>query len=114
MTHPKHTSGDIIKFPFLYFKPRAKNNALADWEAGYRISKWFGFIYRFLHGEEKPRPDTVRKAFKYRIDTTTGILWILRRDDAYLSCIPETHLLRILQSSHDYGGHWGKEGTLAK
>lgn len=91
-----------------------EGNTVAEWDAGYRGSEWFGFVYRFLQGEEKPKPDTLRKAFKYRIDLTTGVMWIHRGDDAYLPCIPETHVLRILQASHDNGGHWGKEGTLAK
>lgn len=58
------------------FTKESSSSHCAEWDQAYRLSDWFGFIYRFLKGEEKPKPDTLRKAFQYRIDVQINILWI--------------------------------------
>ena len=45
------------------FTTESSSTHYAEWDQAYRLSKWFGFIYRFLKGEENPKPDTLKKAF---------------------------------------------------
>lgn len=73
-----------------------KNITGVKWDMGYQNLEWFSFVYCFLKREENPKPNIIQKAFKYKIDTITGVIWIYRGADIYLSYILENHILFIL------------------
>ena len=94
-------------------------DASSSWSNAYQASEWFGHAYRFVRDgtiptslHESKRATFMRKCLDYRIDEN-GILWTYQRG-LHLPCVPESKVAATLHEAHDEGGHWAKEGTLAK
>lgn len=85
-----------------------------SWTDAYLSSDWFGRVYRILT-DKQPQLNSgeFSRSMDYRVDPQTGILWKYHKG-TYLPCIPETKVLQVLRVAHDEGGHWAKQGTLAK
>lgn len=61
------------------------------------MSKWFRFIYQFLKKVENPKPDTLRKAIHYCIDTQINILGIQQGEDVYLLGLPKVKVIDMFE-----------------
>lgn len=90
-------------------------SASSSWKDAYLASGWFGQIYRLLLDDipGKYASGTFQRAMSCRVDLATGLLWI-HRLGINIPCIPESKVLSVLKLVHDEGGHWAKQGTLAK
>ena len=89
------------------------------WSNVYQASEWFSHTYRFVQDgtisislHEFKCVTFMRKCLDYQIDKN-GILWTYQQK-LHLPCISESKIAATLHKTHDEGGHWVKEGTLAK